>query len=583
MAGDSIVGALRVSLGLDSAAFTEGLKQATSGLDKFGKVAGVGLAAAAAAAATLAVGLGVAVKASLDHADALGKLSQRAGTSVEALSRLEYAAKFSDISLESLTGGLEKLGKSMADALTNPTGQASSAFSALGVNIVDSNGKLRDTSSVFTDIATKFAGMEDGATKTSLSMQLLGKSGANLIPILNQGGDDLKRLGDQGEQLGQTFTTKTAASAERLNDSLTLVSEAMGGVINKIAASDGVQQAVQQLADTLSSKNFQDAAETIGTSLAGAVGSVAKALENVNPTLATVGTGILGLGTAATIAAPAIGTLTKATSLLYGQLALIAALPAGVLALATGAYFASTESLAPGEDTLVKNLGLTRLPTPKNTSGSPDDRDPLGGLNVGQLGVAPETYDFGNFFKGLSGSNDNPLDRMAKSTDLLTGKLDGLKKGLSAIGPVTEIIGKGYEDMANTTLGSLDTITSALSQAFQGNKALAAANAAINTAEAVTKALAQGGIWGFASAAAIGAAGAAQVASILSANESSAAVASLGGASASTAASAATQGQAINLTIRGSGNINVDDFAKQLQQSIADGGQSGLIKVIRAA
>ena len=71
---------------------------------------------------------------------------------------------------------------------------------------------------------------------------------------------------------------------------------------------------------------------------------------------------------------------------------------------------------------------------------------------------------------------------------------------------------------ANATLGSLGQITGALASAFEGNKAFAVANAVINTAEGVTKALAQGGMFAFPIAAAIAAAGAAQIGAIMSAS-----------------------------------------------------------------
>jgi len=71
---------------------------------------------------------------------------------------------------------------------------------------------------------------------------------------------------------------------------------------------------------------------------------------------------------------------------------------------------------------------------------------------------------------------------------------------------------------ANSTLGAMGQISGALAQAFEGNKAFAVANAIINTAEGVTKALAQGGMFAFPIAAALAVAGAAQVATILSAS-----------------------------------------------------------------
>ncbi|WP_230681798.1 hypothetical protein, partial [Streptococcus pneumoniae] len=86
---------------------------------------------------------------------------------VEALSRLEYAAKLSDVSLEGLTGGLQKLSKGMADA-AGGKGPAA-AFKALGIAVTDARGQLRGSDEVMSEIADRFSRLEDGATKTALA------------------------------------------------------------------------------------------------------------------------------------------------------------------------------------------------------------------------------------------------------------------------------------------------------------------------------------------------------------------------------------------------------------------------------
>lgn len=131
----------------------------------------------------------------------------------------------------------------------------------------------------------------------------------------------------------------------------------------------------------------------------------------------------------------------------------------------------------------------------------------------------------------------------------------------------------------SSVLGSVGQITGILAGAFRENKLLAAANAAINTAEGVTKALAQGGMFAWPTAIAIGAAGAAQVASIMSASPGNAKTAPVG--NAPTPAAAQPSAAALNLTIRGSGYINVDEIADQIAASVADGGQQPLINIIR--
>lgn len=272
MAGNAQIGALRVDLGLNSAQFTKGLQNATTGLAKFGAIAARSFAVVAAGATLAAGALGVAVKGAIDHADALGKAAQKAGVTVEALSRLEYAAKLSDVSLEGLTGGLQKLSKGMADA-AGGKGPAA-AFKALGIAVTDARGQLRGSDEVMSEIADRFSRLEDGATKTALAMQIFGKSGAELIPLLNSGADGLAAMADESDRLGNTISTTTAKAAEKFNDTLTTIQVAMQGVINKIISDDGFMGALQAFADTLASPEFQAAVQQLAVWIIDAMNAI---------------------------------------------------------------------------------------------------------------------------------------------------------------------------------------------------------------------------------------------------------------------------------------------------------------------
>jgi hypothetical protein len=244
MATKAVIGALRVDLGLNSAQFSKGLKDAQTGLGKLGKAATIGFAAVVAGAAAATAALAPLVKGAINHADALAKSAQKAGTTVEALSRLEYAAKLSDVSLESLTAGLQKLGKSMSDAIITPTSTAATAFKALGIEIKNSDGTMRNSDAVLADVADRFSRLEDGSTKTALAMQMFGKSGAELIPLLNSGRQGLKDMADESDRLGITISTKTAKAAEKFNDTLTTISQIMQGVVNKVMEAEKIATTV---------------------------------------------------------------------------------------------------------------------------------------------------------------------------------------------------------------------------------------------------------------------------------------------------------------------------------------------------
>jgi hypothetical protein len=184
------------------------------------------LGAAFAAAATVATGAMVLMtKSAIDAADEIGKMSQRIGMSVESLSALQYSAKLSDVSMSALEQTLKHLSTSMLSTQAG-TGAAQAAFRALGVSVEASKGSLKSNQEVMAELADKFAAMEDGAGKTALAMRIFGKSGAELIPLLNQGAAGLRENADEARRFGIIISTETAVSAEKLKDNITRLTEA---------------------------------------------------------------------------------------------------------------------------------------------------------------------------------------------------------------------------------------------------------------------------------------------------------------------------------------------------------------------
>jgi hypothetical protein len=188
------------------------------------------------------------VTSSIDAADALSKLSQRTGETVENLARLQYAGSLADVSNDALATSLKKLSKNMAEAASG-TGEVADAFRAIGVSVVASDGKLRSSGDVLNDVADRFAGYEDSAAKAALAQAIFGRSGADLIPLLNAGSQGLKEMGDEASRLGVVISTATAQAAERFNDQMTRVNAALGSIAKQTATE--LLPVLNELADSL--------------------------------------------------------------------------------------------------------------------------------------------------------------------------------------------------------------------------------------------------------------------------------------------------------------------------------------------
>ncbi len=210
-----------------------------------GKINGVlaGLGAALSVAGLMAAG-----KASLETADDLSKLSQKTGISVESLSVLKPIAEQAGTSMEGLANGIKKLSTAIVEAAGGSAAQVE-VFSRLGVSVKDAAGQLRPTEAVLLDLADAFAAMPDGAEKSALAVKIFGKNGVELIPFLNQGRAGIEQLKQQFKALGLEISGDTAKAAEKFNDTLDTVKQALHGISMKVATA--ALPALQQMADAL--------------------------------------------------------------------------------------------------------------------------------------------------------------------------------------------------------------------------------------------------------------------------------------------------------------------------------------------
>ena len=144
------------------------------------------------------------VKGAIDAADNLRDMSQMTGIAVEELNGLGFAASQAGGSLESMVGAAGKLNKAIIET-ANGNGEAQAAFKALGISVIDASGNLKKADEVMADVADQFAKYQDGPEKAALAVALFGKAGADLIPLLNDGGRAMRENSAYAKQYsGQT-------------------------------------------------------------------------------------------------------------------------------------------------------------------------------------------------------------------------------------------------------------------------------------------------------------------------------------------------------------------------------------------
>ncbi len=173
------------------------------------KVFGVFIALAAAG------GLARTIKQSIDLADSFGKMSDQTGIAANTLMAYVDAGKLAGVNQEQIDKGLRRLSRSIVEA-DRGIATYKRSFDTLGISVRDNNNELKTTEVVFEEIAEKFSQLENGATKAAVAQELFGRSGVNLINLLNNG---KVALSEFNVELSENF----AQNAEYFNDQIAVM------------------------------------------------------------------------------------------------------------------------------------------------------------------------------------------------------------------------------------------------------------------------------------------------------------------------------------------------------------------------
>jgi hypothetical protein len=172
-------------------------------------LATVGVAATATAGFLAAVGA-AAIAAAREAATvggALDDMSEITGISVERLSHLKFAAEVAGTSMEQLTNVIFMMQQRMEK---NPEDFAQ-GLNRIGLSLREIEALSPDEQ--FMAIAEAFRSAGPEVNKTATAIELFGRQGRDIIPLLNE---DLKGLVERSRELGMEWSGQDAAAAEDL-------------------------------------------------------------------------------------------------------------------------------------------------------------------------------------------------------------------------------------------------------------------------------------------------------------------------------------------------------------------------------
>lgn len=229
MAARDVVAELSVNLTMETAAFASGASAAEARAKTLeGRMSSLGSRAKSVGGALTGLaggflaGVGIqtitgAIASGLEYASSLGEVAQQLGVTTTALQTYRYAATQVGLSQDEMDASLARLTRSIGDA-SNGTGPAAKAFQQLGISLRDSNGNLLSTERAMPLIAEALTKVQDPAQKAAILVDLFGKSGQKLLPLLSEGARGIDALNEAAKKTGTILTPEQIAKADEAMD-----------------------------------------------------------------------------------------------------------------------------------------------------------------------------------------------------------------------------------------------------------------------------------------------------------------------------------------------------------------------------
>lgn len=192
----------RFGVGFDTKELKDGNAAIVDGLGKLKDFAGaLGGALALGAIKNFIGGL-------VEEADALNDQADALGLSTTELQAWSYAAELGGSSAEKLLAGIKRL----------QTGVSDKGLKELGIKTKEATGELRPMQDVVEDVADAIAGIQNPTERNAKAAAIFGKNFAGIVPLLNKGGDGIRKLRAEFEELGGGFTEDFIENAAQVKD-----------------------------------------------------------------------------------------------------------------------------------------------------------------------------------------------------------------------------------------------------------------------------------------------------------------------------------------------------------------------------
>lgn len=177
----------------------------------------------------LVYGVKAATTSILNYGGAVQDASDKTGVHVETLQAMRHGASLAGVAAEELDDALVKLNKGMAEAAAGKDKSFAELMKKMNIPLRDAKGNIISVTEAMPLIANAFEKTTDPALRTRMAMELFGKSGAKLIPLLKEGKGGFAAMMAEASRLGIVINADSIKAMDGLGDEIGTVGAQIRG------------------------------------------------------------------------------------------------------------------------------------------------------------------------------------------------------------------------------------------------------------------------------------------------------------------------------------------------------------------
>lgn len=162
-------------------------------------------------------------------AESLSRMASAFGIGTQQLQVFREAAEAAGVDMGQMQGALGRLSLGVSEA-AGGSKEAEKKFTSLGLSLYDAQGQIKPVNDLFLEAADKIKAIENPTKRAGLAMQIFGRSGAQLIPLLQKGSEGILEEQKDLEHLGSVMSGDFIADSKKFREEQRRHKQAMEGL-----------------------------------------------------------------------------------------------------------------------------------------------------------------------------------------------------------------------------------------------------------------------------------------------------------------------------------------------------------------